>query len=99
MSLPLPCPEGDLLRAILRGTVEPKDEERIALHLESCEQCRRTLDLLSGGEGEDESTVAESHCDDIQRDVSPVFDPAADSSESATPELQTVTEPLKGDDL
>jgi len=99
MSLPLPCPESDLLRAILRGSVEPDDDERIALHLESCEQCRRTIDLISGAESEGEPTVAESHFDAMQREVSPVVVPATASAEPLAPELQAVMEQLKDDDL
>lgn len=99
MSIPLPCPESDLLRAILRGSVEPDDEERIALHLESCEQCRRTIDLISGVDGEGESTVSESHFDTGQRDVSPVVVPAAISAEPLAPELQAVMEHLKEDEI
>lgn len=56
MNLPLPCPEGALLNAILQGSVTPAQESEIAAHLEECTQCRAVVEMLSI---DDDNPIAE----------------------------------------
>lgn len=95
MNIPLPCPESDLLRAILRGRIDPDEEDRIAAHLDSCEQCRRTIDLIASADADGEPTVSESQFESEILDESPVILPAGIRSEPLAPELQAVMHQLK----
>jgi predicted anti-sigma-YlaC factor YlaD len=48
MTIPLPCRDGELHAAILRGSVSsPSEMAAIERHLAECAQCRAVADLLS----------------------------------------------------
>jgi anti-sigma factor RsiW len=51
MNTPLPCPDGALLHAILRGSVSHEQELEIARHLEDCSQCRAVVEMLCIDDG------------------------------------------------
>ncbi len=47
MSIPLPCPDGELLAAIMRGHISSESEtQAIGRHLAECAQCRAVANLL-----------------------------------------------------
>ncbi len=49
MTIPLPCPDGELLAALMRGSIS-SEEETLAIekHLAECAQCRLVADLIAG---------------------------------------------------
>ena len=47
MSNPLPCPDSVLLKAILTGSLSADEQSQIYHHLEECEQCRMSVDLMA----------------------------------------------------
>lgn len=66
MSISLPCPDSDLLHAILRGSASAHDQEAIARHLEECTDCRRTVDMVSGFDDSQDVTELSNAADSIQ---------------------------------
>jgi serine/threonine protein kinase len=55
MTFPSPCPDSDLLKAIMRGSIEAEEQQRIEQHLQACAQCRAVMDLIIGDESQAES--------------------------------------------
>lgn len=49
MTIPLPCHDGELLAALMRGSIS-SEEETLAIeqHLSECAQCRLVADLIAG---------------------------------------------------
>lgn len=60
MSSPLPCPESVLLKAIQTGSLSPEEHSQIYRHLEECEQCRMSVDLLADVSDSDQMTRLET---------------------------------------
>ncbi len=49
MTVPLPCPDGELLAALMRGSISSEEEtQAIERHLSECAQCRLVADLITG---------------------------------------------------
>ncbi len=49
MTIPLPCPDSELLVAIMRGRITTAEETlAIERHLAECAQCRAVADLIAG---------------------------------------------------
>lgn len=66
MTFPSPCPDSDLLRAIMRGSTDADEQQRIEEHLQTCAQCRAVMDLIldegteSAGVGDPQMTEVEA---------------------------------------
>ena len=49
MTVPLPCSDGELLAALMRGSISSEEEtQAIERHLSECVQCRLVADLIAG---------------------------------------------------
>ena len=49
MTIPLPCPDGELLAALMRGSISSEEEtQAVERHLSECAQCRAVADLIAG---------------------------------------------------
>jgi len=46
MALPLPCPDGVLLRAVREGRTSVEFEAELAEHLKQCAQCRAVVEMI-----------------------------------------------------
>lgn len=104
MSLPLPCPDSVLLKAVLSGRVSPEEHSQIALHLEECEQCRMAVDLITDLSDSDDITQHETSesqfaADSVlcEYDSFEVHDPGPDVSSEIAPQQQPTPAPSLDD--